>query len=102
MLAMATDPVDGYAHNAPMCYTLPMDTTIRNLDEEVYRELKARAARSGRTIGEAVNEAVRFYLAVPSPHGRRGSLFDLEPEAYPQGSERLSEEIDEVVYGIDP
>jgi len=79
-----------------------MDTTIRNLDEEVYRELKARAARSGRTIGEAVNEALRFYLAVPSPHGRRGSLFDLEPEAYPQGSERLSEEIDEVVYGIDP
>lgn len=89
------------SHNASMCYTPWMNTTIRNLDEEVYRELKARAARSGRTIGEAVNEAVRFYLAVPSPYDRRGSLFDLVPETYPKGSERLSEEIDQVVYGID-
>lgn len=79
-----------------------MDTTIRNLDEETYRELKARAARGGRTIGETVNEAVRFYLAVPSPYDCRGSLFDLEPEDFPPGSERLSEEIDQVVYGVDP
>jgi plasmid stability protein len=78
-----------------------MDTTIRNLDEDAYRELKAHAARSGRTIGEAINEAMRFYLAVPSPFARRGSLFDLKPERYPQGSEGLSEEIDQVVYGID-
>ncbi len=88
-------------HNASMCYNAPVDTTIRNLDEETYRALKARAARSGRTIGEAVNEAVRFYLAAPSPHDRRGSLLDLEPEPYPPGNERLSEEVDRVVYGID-
>ena len=84
-----------------MCYACSVNTTIRNLDQEVYRQLKARAARRGQTMGEAVNEAIRFYLAVPSPHERHGSLFDLEPEIYPQGSERLSEEIDQVVYGID-
>jgi len=78
-----------------------MDTTIRNLDNEIYRQLKAHAARTGRTIGEAINEAMRFYLAMPNPFDHRGSLFDLEPEPYPQGSERLSENIDQVVYGID-
>ena len=77
-----------------------MDTTIRNLDREAYRALKARAARSGRTIGETINEAIRFYLAVPSPYDRRGSLVDLRPEPYPPGNERLSEEIDRYVYGI--
>lgn len=75
-----------------------MDTTIRNLDEQAYRELKARAALTGRTIGELVNEAIRAYLARPAPVGR-GSLRDLVPEPYPEGTERLSEEIDATVYG---
>lgn len=77
-----------------------MDTTIRNLDPETYRELKARAASEGKTLGEAVNEAMRVYLARPGQSSKRGSLRDLSPEPYPEGSERLSEEIDRIVYGI--
>jgi hypothetical protein len=76
-----------------------MDTTIRNLDEAAYKELKARAARTGQKIGELVNEAIRCYLARPGVQPKRGSLRDLTPEAYPRGSERLSEQIDAVVYG---
>jgi plasmid stability protein len=76
-----------------------MDTTIRNLDETVYRELKARAARTGQTIGDLVNEAIRSYLARPGLQPKRGSLRDLTPEAYPRGNERLSERIDAVAYG---
>jgi len=75
-----------------------MDTTIRNLDENAYRELKARAALTGTTIGQLVNEAIRSYLARPESRRRR-SLRDLTPEQYPEGSERLSEEIDAIVYG---
>lgn len=76
-----------------------MDTTIRNLDERAYRELKARAALSGRTIGETVNEAIRAYLARPDLSHRVGSLADIEPLEYPEGNERLSEQVDAVVYG---
>jgi plasmid stability protein len=76
-----------------------MDTTIRNLDPRAYRALKARAALLGKTVGEAVNEAIRAYLARPESQPRRGSLRDIEPIAYPAGLERLSEEIDDVVYG---
>ena len=82
------------------CVTLgQMDTTIRNLDETAYRELKARAALEGRTIGETLNEAIRAYLAGHPAPGRRGTLRDLAPRAFPEGNERLSEDIDLVVYG---
>lgn len=77
-----------------------MDTTIRNLDEQAYRDLKARAAREGKTMGQAVNEAIRAYLAGPGARAGTRSLAELRPEPYPAGSERLSEEIDAVVYGV--
>jgi plasmid stability protein len=76
-----------------------MDTTIRNLDEEAYRALKARAALKGKTIGEVLNEAIRSYLGRPGDSPKRGSLSTLAPEKYPKGNERLSEEIDAIVYG---
>lgn len=77
-----------------------MDTTIRNLDEGAYRELKARAALAGKTIGDVLTEAIRCYLARPASVTKRGSLRDLTPERYPKGNERLSERIDHVVYGV--
>ena len=76
-----------------------MDTTIRNLDPEAYRRLKAHAALRGLTIGEAVNEAIRAYLSRQWTTAGTGTLADWEPEAYPAGNERLSEEIDRIVYG---
>ena len=77
-----------------------MDTTIRNLDEAAYRQLKARAALTGRTIGDLLNDAIRSYLARPVPLLRESSLADLAPEDYGAGQEHLSEEIDAVVYGV--
>ncbi len=76
-----------------------MDTTIRNLDDDAYRRLKARAALTGKTVGQTVNEAIRAYLARPWPEEGRGSLADWRPVAFDEGDERLSEEIDRIVYG---
>ncbi len=39
-----------------------MRTTIR-IDDALYRKLKAEAGRSGRTIGELIEDAVRTALA---------------------------------------
>lgn len=90
----------GSACVARLCYNAHMDTTIRNLDERAYRALKARAALTGKTMGEAMNEAIRAYLARPEFLPREGSLRDFAPEAYPEGNERLSEEVDAVAYGV--
>ena len=37
-----------------------MRTTIR-LDDDLYREVKAQAARDGRTVGEVIQDALRAY-----------------------------------------
>ena len=75
-----------------------MNTAIRNLDQAVYRELKARVDLEGKTIGEMVNEAIFRYLGRPG-FGKRHSLDDLIPEECPAGNERLSDEIDRIMYG---
>jgi|GEM_PF-893968 len=73
-------------------------TTIRNLDPQAFRELKARAVREGKTIGEAVNEAIRQYNLLGGV--RRKTLSELYPPfPFPPGNENLSLEIDEVLYG---
>jgi hypothetical protein len=40
-----------------------MDTTIRKLDPNVYRRLKAVAALNNITVGNAVNEAMKLWIA---------------------------------------
>lgn len=75
-----------------------MVTTVRNLDENAYRELRARAVMEGRTVGALITEAIRGYLALRSTR-RTSSLRLLRPEAYPPGNEGLSMEIDEILYG---
>ncbi len=77
-----------------------MDTTIRNLDEQTYRALRAHAVLEGRTVGELITEAIRGYLIRATNVHKRGSLRALQPEPFPEGNERLSSEIDSVAYGL--
>jgi hypothetical protein len=77
-----------------------MDTTIRNLDEDAFRRLKARAAAEGKTLGEALSEAMRDYASWPWGTPKTGSLGDLKPRNFGKGTEHLSQEIDAIVYGV--
>ena len=77
-----------------------MDTTIRNLDEEAYRALQARAVLEGRPVENLISDAIRAYLWRARLAKKSGSLRELQPESYPEGNERLSEEIDFIVYGV--
>lgn len=84
-----------------LCYKwYQMDTTVRNLDEQAYRALRARAVLEGRTVGELINEAIRGYLVRAANVQKQGSLRALIPEAFPEGNEQLSSEIDVIVYGL--
>jgi plasmid stability protein len=53
-----------------------MRTTIR-IDDELYREVKARAARSGRTVAAVLEDAVRRGLNPPEQ--RAGSRYVVRP-----------------------
>ncbi len=83
-----------------------MDRTIRNLDEDLYRSMKAQAALSGKPLGELVNEALSIYLAFKRPTAfafpeskKTMRILDIKPVDFPPGNENLSREIDEVLYG---
>lgn len=76
-----------------------MDTTIRNLDEHTYRAIRARAVLEGRTVGDLISEALRAYLRRTTIRPRTASLRELKPEPFPRGNERLSVEMDAVIYG---
>ena len=75
-----------------------MDTTIRNLDEQIYRALRARAVLQGRNVGELLNEAIRAYLTRVAISQGRSTLRALKPEPFPEGNEFLSQEIDAIAY----
>jgi plasmid stability protein len=75
-----------------------MDTTIRELDDDLYRQAKAKAALMGISIGRAMNEAMRKWISEGS-EAKKGSILDLKPARFGKGSEHLSEEIDKVLYG---
>ena len=47
-----------------------MRTTIR-IDDALYREAKAQAARSGRTVSDLIEDAVREALQPRAPGGSR-------------------------------
>ena len=72
-----------------------MDITIRNLNEEVYRELKAWAAIKGIKIGEAMNLAIRYWLN-ERELGKRNVV--PKPSDWGKGTEKLSEEINKYLY----
>jgi len=75
-----------------------MDTTIRNLDENAYRALRARAVMERKTVGALVSEAIRGYLARPSIRHNLSTLRHLHPQPFPPGNAGLSMEIDDIVY----
>lgn len=70
-----------------------MDRTIRNLDEEAYKRLKAHAALHDLTIGEAMNRAMRTYLAGHDQESGEGA------ESTMEGGADLSERVDAVLQG---
>ena len=55
-----------------------MNITIRDLDESVYRQFKAKAVEEGLKIGEAVTQAMELWIRQRSIKPK-GSLLDIKP-----------------------
>ena len=74
-----------------------MDVNIRNMNENAYRKLKARAVLEGISIGVALTQAIEFWLKEKDVRKRRVSLMDMKPESFGKKNGRLSEEIDKIL-----
>ena len=73
-----------------------MQVSIKNVDEKVFREFKAESVRDGLKVGQAMSLAMGLWLGKKKA---KKSLLDLKPSDWGPGTERLSEEIDEILYG---
>ena len=75
-----------------------MDTTIRNINETVYRRLKAKAALEGLSVGEAITEAIKAWLSYRKKE-KKASILDIKPVMSKRKNRMLSVEVDEILYG---
>ena len=88
--------IDDYLYHL-VTHVLHMDTTIRNMDPYVYKKLKIKATSEGITIGEAITRAVNKWLNHEKE--KKKSILDIKPEHFGHQYHKLSEEIDDVLYG---
>jgi len=70
--------------------------SIKKVNEVVFREFKTKAIKEGLKIGEALNLAMGMFLEKEKKPGL--SLLNLKPQSFGRGTEKLSQEIDRVLY----
>ncbi len=79
----------------------PVDTTIRNLDEDTYRRFKAWSVRHGKRVGEALTDAMESYLQRHERRERKHKFWEIPTTPGGPGAETASEDVDRIVYGKD-
>ena len=76
-------------------------TAIRDLDEETFRKLRAAAIEENMRVGDAMNIAMKKWLAEKKAQKKPDPKFLLEicGMIKPGKKVRWSEEVDEILYG---
>jgi len=75
-----------------------MNLTIRGLNESVFRKFKAKAVEEGMKLGQALTQAMDMWIR-HSTDKREKSLLNLETFDWGKGTEKVSVEIDQIIYG---
>ncbi len=76
-----------------------MNVSVRGVDEAVFRNFRSEVVRRGLTVGEVVNELLSKWLSAKKTNTKKFSLLELEPVDLGKGSEKLSSQVDEILYG---
>lgn len=77
-----------------------MNISIRDVNPEIFRRLKAEAVKEGIKVGSALTQAVQSWLkGKEATKKKKRSFFDMKPWDWGPGNERVSVEIDEILYG---
>lgn len=72
-----------------------MQISVRDVDEEVYKEFKAKSVKEGLKLGKALTLAMKEWL---EEEKKGKSFLKLKPFDWGEGTEKASREIDEVLY----
>lgn len=74
-----------------------MQLSVKNVEDDVFREFKAESVREGLNIGKSISLAMKLWL---QQHHKKPkmSLLSFRSRSWGRGTERTSEEIDKVLY----
>ena len=75
-----------------------MNITIRDLNEDVFRRFKARAAENGTKLGTALTQAMQLLIEKGNEKPTK-KLSSIRPFSWGKGTESTSNEIDALLYG---
>ena len=76
-------------------FNMGVQVTIRNVDPTVFREFKSNAMKRGMKLGSALTLAMEKFMSTQ----KREKFTTLKPVPWGKGTERVSEQIDEILYG---
>ena len=71
--------------------------TIRDVDKETFREFKGEAIRHGMSVGTAVTLAMQQFK--DELGHKRKKFSSWKPISWGKGTEHVSEEVDDILYG---
>ncbi len=74
-----------------------MQLSVKNVDENIFKSFKAKAVKEKIKLGKALNLAMQEFIAKRKVRPKLNFL-DLKPTDWGPGTERLSEQIDEILY----
>lgn len=72
-----------------------MQLSVRDVDENVFREFKARAVKEKFNVGKALTLAMKNWAEKRTP---KKNFLALKPTDWGEGTENISQEIDKVLY----
>lgn len=73
--------------------------TVRDVDEEVLRKFKAVIASDKMKMGQALTHAMKDWVKHKEQSGKMDSTtFKAKPFDWGKGTEKTSEEIDDILY----
>ena len=78
-----------------------MNIVVRNVDDAVFRKLKSKAVDEGVSVGRALNQAMLEWVTRLQSANKKPALLDFKPIRCGPGNEKVSLEIDQIVYGVE-
>lgn len=73
--------------------------TFKNVEEEVLKEFKMESIKEGRNLGALLTQVLMEWIEKRHQHTKKKKLLDFKPVNFGPGTEKLSEEVDKIVYG---
>lgn len=76
---------------------MSVQISVKGVDREAFKDFKAASVKNGFKLGAALTLAMEKFVA--ELNRKRVEFTSLKPVSWGKGTERISEQVDEILYG---